>query len=125
MYFRCYGNLKFLLTYNGKSETWHLVLFHCRYFDKLFSEMFIEWSSTKRIILVLTSKFDWLSWQYTAKFAKIFKHQLLRSNIVGKAETVQKSSSCIYKIILSLCAVAYIFWLLWQLKFPWTYNGGK
>ena len=48
---------------NGKSENWHLLLFHCRYFDKSFSEMFIEWSSTKHTILVLTSQFDWLSWQ--------------------------------------------------------------
>ena len=30
MYFRCYGNLKFPLTYNGKSENWHLLLSHCR-----------------------------------------------------------------------------------------------
>ena len=28
---------------------------------KVFSEIFIEWSSTKNIILVLTSQFDWLS----------------------------------------------------------------
>ena len=41
MYFCCYGNLNFPLTYNGKSENWHLLRFHCRYFDKSFLEMFI------------------------------------------------------------------------------------
>ena len=39
MYFRCYGNLKFPLTYNGKSENWLLLLSHCRYFDKPFTDM--------------------------------------------------------------------------------------
>ena len=42
MYFRCYGNLNFPLTYNGKSENWALLLAHCRYFDKMFTEMFPE-----------------------------------------------------------------------------------
>ena len=49
MCFRCYGNLKFPLTYNGKIENWHLLLSHRRYFDKSFSEIFVEWSSTKYV----------------------------------------------------------------------------
>ena len=48
--FHCYGNLKFPLAYNGKSENWHLLLPHCRYFDKRFTEMIVEWSSTKHTI---------------------------------------------------------------------------
>ena len=44
MHLGCYGNLKFPLTYNGKSD-WDLVLSHCRYFDKSFTEMFVELSS--------------------------------------------------------------------------------
>ena len=40
--FRCYGNLKFPLAYNGKSENCPLLLSHCRYFDKSFTEMFLE-----------------------------------------------------------------------------------
>ena len=55
--------LLFLLTYSGKSENWDLLLSHCRYFDKSFAEMFVEWSSTKQIILDQTSQFDWLPWQ--------------------------------------------------------------
>ena len=54
---------EFPLTYNEKSENWQLLLFQCRYFDKSLSEMFIEGSSTKHIIWVLTSQFDWSSWQ--------------------------------------------------------------
>ena len=30
----------FPLTYNGKRENWPLLLSHCRYFDKSFTEMF-------------------------------------------------------------------------------------
>ena len=37
MCFRCYGNLKFPYTYNGKSGIWHLFLCYCRYFDKSFT----------------------------------------------------------------------------------------
>ena len=33
--------LKFPLTYDGKSESWHLLLSHCRYFDASFTEMFL------------------------------------------------------------------------------------
>ena len=57
------GNLKFPLTYHGKSENSDLLLSHCRCFDKSFTEMFVEWSSIKRIMLVQTSQFDWLPWQ--------------------------------------------------------------
>ena len=35
--FYCYGNLKFPLAYNGKRETWPLLLSQCRYFDKSFT----------------------------------------------------------------------------------------
>ena len=35
-HFGCYGNLKFPLTCNGKSENWDLLLSHCRYFDESF-----------------------------------------------------------------------------------------
>ena len=48
---------------NGKNENWHLLLFHCRYFDESFLEMFDEWSSTKHILYVQTCQFDWLSLQ--------------------------------------------------------------
>ena len=79
MYFSCYGNIKFSLTYNGKSENWHLLPFHCRYFDKSYSEMFIEWSSTKHIIWDLTSQFDWLSWQLKGceKYSKVDSEAIL------------------------------------------------
>ena len=42
MFFHCYDNLKFPYTYNGKSGNWHLFLCWCRYFDKSFTEMFLE-----------------------------------------------------------------------------------
>ena len=47
------------MTYNGKSENLDLLLSHCRYFDKSFTEMFLEYS-TKLINFVQTTEFDWL-----------------------------------------------------------------
>ena len=48
----------------GKNENWHLLLFHCRYLDESFLEMFAEWSSTKQIPFVqISPQFGWLSWQ--------------------------------------------------------------
>ena len=59
-HFGFYGNP---LTYKGKTENWDLLLSHCRYFDKGFTEMFVEWFSSKHIMLVQTLQFDWLPWQ--------------------------------------------------------------
>ena len=42
LYFHYYGNLKFPLTYYGKSENLPLLLSHCRYFEKSFTEMFLQ-----------------------------------------------------------------------------------
>ena len=59
--FYCYCSCTFVaMTYNRKSENGHLLLSHCRYFDKSFSEIFVVWSSTKLIILVQTSQIDGL-----------------------------------------------------------------
>ena len=38
----CYGNLQLTLAYNGRNEKWHLLLIHCRYFDKSFTEISLE-----------------------------------------------------------------------------------
>ena len=42
VHFRCYGNLKFPLTYNGESEKWPLLLSNCRYSDKHLADLFLE-----------------------------------------------------------------------------------
>ena len=55
MCFHCYDNLKFPLTYNGKSKSRPLLLTHCRYFDKSFTEMILEQSSTKHMNFVQTA----------------------------------------------------------------------
>ena len=87
MHFSCYGNLMFPLAYNGKSENWDFLLSHCRYYDKSFTEMFVEWSSTKPIILVKTS--IWLVSMASEMLnlrKKYLKNQLLRSYKRYKAE---------------------------------------
>ena len=60
MCFRCYGNSNFPYTcsYNGKKGNWHLFLCYCRYFDKSFTEMFLEKSSINRMNFVQITDFD-------------------------------------------------------------------
>ena len=53
-YFGCYVNLNFPLTYNVKNENLHLLLLGHLTADiltKAFSEMCVEWCSTKHIFL--------------------------------------------------------------------------
>ena len=80
---------------------------------KVFLEMFDEWSSTKHILFVQTSQFDWLSWQpKRLNLRKIFKNQL-RSYMRELCRHVHSIS--FYKSIVFI-AVAYALWLLWQLR---------
>ena len=46
-----------------KNENWRLLRRNRQYFDKSFSEMFLEWSSTNHMHFVQISDFDWLPWQ--------------------------------------------------------------
>ena len=107
MCFRCYSNLKFPLTYNGKSENWHLLPFHCRDFDKTFSEMFVEWSPTKHLLFDQTAQFDWLSRKPKGYIKKEYTYinQLLRSYMGYKAEIlialVSKKTSIFYCCCMS------------------------
>ena len=87
MCFRCYGNLKFPLTFNGKSENRRLLLSHSRYFDKSFTEMFFEYSSSKPLNLIGCH-----GNQKVKSEKKIFKNHLLRSHKGDEIKTLQKCS---------------------------------
>ena len=45
-----------------KVEIGHLFLCYFRYFDKRFTEMFLEKSSTNRMKFVQITDFDWWPW---------------------------------------------------------------
>ena len=49
-YIGCYSSLKVSIDLQWETENWDLLLSHCRYIDKSFTEMFVEWCSTKHII---------------------------------------------------------------------------
>ena len=72
----------------GKNENWHVLLFHCRYFDDFVLEMFVEWSFTNRVLfvqmVVMATK--------RLSLRKILKNQLLKSYMGDEAETLQKCS---------------------------------
>ena len=48
----------FSLTCNGKNGNCHLLLSYCRYFDKSFTEIFLELSNTLYMDFVQTAEFD-------------------------------------------------------------------
>ena len=86
MCFRCYGNLKFPYIYNGKSQNWHLFLCYCRYFDKGFSEMFLEKSSTNHMnfvqITVLSKSLILIGGRGNRK-AKFLREKKIKSLLLG------------------------------------------
>ena len=61
--FHFYGNWKFPLTYNEKSESRSLLLSHCRYFDRTFFINVCWVASTKHKEVVQIPHFDLLPWQ--------------------------------------------------------------
>ena len=77
---------KFPLTYNGKSENWHLLISHCRYFDKSFSEIFVEWSSAKPLNLIGCHG------NQKVNFWKNIKKSTPQKLYGDQAETLQKCS---------------------------------
>ena len=92
MHFGCCGNLKFPLTYNGKSENWDLLLYHCRNFDTFYRN--VPW-----VVLYQTYKFCLNHWTWLVAMAtekinlrKILKNNLIRSHKGDEAETLQKCS---------------------------------
>ena len=57
---------------------------------KIFTEMYIEWSSTFHMTFVQIREFDWFSgWQKGPILVKMFKNLLLRNHIGDEAETWQ------------------------------------
>ena len=71
---------KFPYTYNWKSGNWHLFLCYCRYFDKSFTEMFLEWSSTDHMNFVQNTDLIGGHGNQKAKFSRE-KFFLKNSNV--------------------------------------------
>ena len=72
-----------------------LLLFHCQYFGKKFSEMFTEWSSTKHVIFVQTPQFHWLAWQLRLNLLKICK-------TINSSEAIRVLKLKIFKTVHSI-----------------------
>ena len=98
----------------GKNENWHLLLSHCRYFDKGFIEMFLEWSSTKRTNLLYLIGYHG---NQKAKFAKTYSKVNFSEAVWGIKLKLCRivSNNSLYKNIVFI-AVAQALWLLRQLK---------
>ena len=121
-YCHCLNTLVAMATLNfhgliiGKNENLHLLLFHCRYFDESFFRNVWWVSSTKHILFVQTSQFEWLSWQPKGWICE--KYSKLNSEAIWEIKLKlcrNVHSISFYKSIVFI-AVAYALWLLWQLR---------
>ena len=102
MNFGCHGNVKFSLTYNGKSENWDLLLSHCRYFDKNFTEMFFEWPSTKDTFLYPATK----TWRGIMLYPpNRFECPSVYPSVCPSALRFRTNLSSFWLIFLKLCMV--------------------
>ena len=95
MYFGCYGNFKFPLTFNGKNENWHLLLSHCRF-------LFFFWKGGggEGVSKMLIGRLPNINFLFigchgkrkTKRSRNILKSQHLRNYKGDKVETFQKYS---------------------------------
>ena len=84
---------------------------------KVFLQIFDEWSSTKQILFVQTSQFDWLSWQPKGWICE--KYSKLNSVAIWEIKLKlcrNVHSISFYKSIVFI-AVTYALWLLWVFSF--------
>ena len=107
--------IKFPLTYNGKSKSRPLLLSHCRYFDKSFTEMFLEY----QIYEFCQNCWIWLVAMATESinsWKKKEKNHLLRSHNGDETETVEIFITLASTKNMFFIAVAHVLSCLWQLK---------
>ena len=72
----------------GKEEIYNFFLSHWGYLEFVFTEMFIELSSTFHTTFVQIGEFDWLSGRQKGSiFVKMFKNLHLRNHMGVEAET--------------------------------------
>ena len=122
MRLRCYGNLKFSLIYNGKSENWPLLLCHCRYFDKGLKKC--SCSNPLPNVSFLSKSLNLIGCHVNrkAKFEKQYSKIISSEAIRGIMLKFYRNVCCI-----SLHKNGVLLPLLMRFhcygKFPWTYNG--
>ena len=78
-----------------------IVRSHCRYFDKTFTEMFLEWSSIKQMIFLPSAHFNWLPLQ-----PKCRKYKKISLKIISP-ETIWNIGLILCRNIL--CIIFYKF----------------
>ena len=96
----------------GKNENWHLLLFHCRYFDKSLL------SGPLPNIYFLSKLLSLICFHVNQKatFAKDVKKSTPQKLYGDKAETLFIALACTKRLFFFFIDVAYSLWLLWQLK---------
>ena len=87
----------------GKNKIRSIFVSNYRYFDKRFTEFFLELSSTKHIIFVQSSEFYWLPWQPKGKMCtkNIISPEVILGGKLSLCKIVHNIS--LYKRYVSYC----------------------
>ena len=116
MFFRCYDNLKFPLTCNGKRESRPLLLSHCIYFYRSFTEISLSSplptykSKPLNLIGCHGNRKD----KFAKKYSKINSSEAIMGVKLKLCRNVHNIS--LYKNCIFI-AIAHVLSLLWQLRF--------
>ena len=78
----------------GKNESWHLLLPHCRFLDKTFIEMFLEWSSAQNIAFFCCNPHNLIGY-----------HGNQKETFTKKKKLKINSSEAMWGIKLKLCRI--------------------
>ena len=114
MCFCCYGNLKFPLIYNGKSENRRLMLSHACYFDKSFLPNI--WILSKPLMATKKDKF-------AKKYSKIIFLEAIRGMKLKLFRNGHNIS--LYNKYIFLLSLLMLFCCYGNIKFPLTYIDEK
>ena len=131
MCFRYYGNLKFPLTYNGKSKSRPLLLSDWRYFDK--SLQTCSMSSLLSNIWILSKPLNLIGCHgnHNAKFAKqstkIISSEALRGmkmKFCSNAHNISFNKKCVFFFFFFFFFLPLLMCSRWygNIRFPLTYN---
>ena len=102
-----------ILTYTGKSESWHLkLLSHCRYFAKSFTEMFLYQTFLSKHLNLIG-----LPWQPRGSICGKNIQKIISSEAI-RGIKLKLWNVCNISLFKKIFTVALVLSLLWQLKIP-------
>ena len=89
-----------------KNENWHLLLSHCRYLDRTFTEMFLEWHTCHKLWAEICEIRQIFKWDLI-KFCEIFTKITLK-----RPQSSQKPLFICKKLVIKQQSVIYVYFFI-------------